>query len=1129
MAAESSPMPRQIGRFRLIRRLGSGGFGVVFLAEDPVLQRLVAVKIPRPETLATPDLQRRFVQESQLAARLTHPHLVAIHEAGQAGPVSYQVTAYCAGGNLSQWLRSASGGCQSSDGEPHDKSGDLHSPLGVASRLGTSPTQRQLSVKVAIELLIALADGVQHAHEHGILHRDLKPSNILLQPRSDWSGVADRSIDIHNLPLEKLWTKLQPMISDFGLAKMFVDLEAVSPPSAARQSSELQFTTMAGTPQYMAPEQFARNGDNIGPATDVYALGAILYEVLAGCPVFPKSVIDILRIQVAESRPKSLRERRPEVPRDLDAICLKCLAKPVSERYASAKALADDIRAFSRGDAVAARPWPWHEQLAKWSQRRPAVASLLLFSGLLMLGLVSFGAWHLTQLNSLNDQLRATVHELETQTVSAKQQTQRANQQAQIAGEKEVLAVLHSRRTEDLAWIARRSAYSANLLRAAERFQQGQIPAMGGILQEQQPLRGEGEFRGFEWHYLWSLGRNRREFQGHTTAPICAASLTPDGGACFAISCDGTIRRWDALTGVLQQTWSLPGEERVYAEINRDVTRAILHRREEPMSVVFAWDLQRGQELRRHEFSEHEVADVAIAPDGTWGLIGGQTDGLMPSPVLLWSIESGSMTQVNVPESFDRPSYGVSAVAISPDGQECAVASHSTSDTLSWHHQLFRSTVRFDAVDDETPGIARSEHTPGIAEWECLKPPSMGLEMDLAYSPDGDEIALSILHDQKGRAEVWGRNPSRLKNAIDDDMRKFDKLAFDPSGQTLALSTMVTERPSDSNPDITDAAVSMTSRSEFTFWNVGEETHHPASFSTPEQITSIDFHVHSKAWVIGKNYGGLSLWRPETVAQYRELPGHQPQEAWGVAFSPDSQSIYTVGDDSLLRAWNVESGLQTGSGEHHTSLVSCLAVSPDGRWIATGSYDEDVVLWNAASMSVQAVLKGHAHDIRCVAFSADSKTVASAGRDQSIRRWSVPDGRLLSVYDQQGGTIRSAIFIGNQRLIEGNADGQIRICTPDGLSELLRDEVSGEEILCAAIAPVGLKWPLNADVELPLNEAMVQTASANELILYGCKFGALRLLHIPTQQVLLEKYLDTDEIRSVRFFPRRTNVRDCRN
>lgn len=139
--------------------------------------------------------------------------------------------------------------------------------------------------------------------------------------------------------------------------------------------------------------------------------------------------------------------------------------------------------------------------------------------------------------------------------------------------------------------------------------------------------------------------------------------------------------------------------------------------------------------------------------------------------------------------------------------------------------------------------------------------------------------------------------------------------------------------------------------------------------------------------------------------------------------------------------------------------------------------------------------------------------------DQSIRRWSVPDGRLLGVHDQHGGTIRSAIFTGNQRLIEGNADGKIRICTPDGLSELLRDEVIGEEIHCAAIAPVGLKWPLNADAELPLNEAMVQTASANELLLYGCKFGALRLLHIPTQQVLLEKHLDTDEIRSVAFSP----------
>ena len=1090
--------PRYIGRFRLIRQLGTGGFGVVFLAEDPRLRRLVAVKIPRPETLATPDLQRRFVRESQIAARLTHPHLVAIHEAGQAGPVSYQVTAYCAGGNLSHWLQSASGDCQSSDGEPHNESGNPHPSLGVTPRHLTILKQKQLPIHVAVELLIGLADGVQHAHEHGILHRDLKPSNILLHPRGEWSATADTSI-VGTVPLEKLCTAFQPMISDFGLAKLFADTDA-SQGMHAQQNGSLHLTSLAGTPQYMAPEQFDGHVAKIGPATDVYALGAILYEVLAGRPAFAKGSIEMLRLQVAEMAPLSLSEHRSDIPRDLDAICRKCLAKSVSNRYGSAQALADDLRAFRRGDAVTARPWPWYEQLAKWSQRRPAVASLMLVSGLLVLGLLSFSAWHQSQLEGLNDRLVSTVKELETQTISAQDESQRANDQARIA---------------------RSGAYSANLLRAAERFEDGNIASIGTILQEQRLLPGEADERGFEWHYLWSLGRNMRELQGHMTAAICAASLTPDGKTCFAISQNGTISCWDAGTGVLRETWNLPGKGHTFAKINNDVTRAIFYRngRHETLPMVVAWDLQQGRELRRHEFFDLIIASAEIAPDGTWGVLGCQTDGISPSPVLLWSINSGEMTRMELPDSFDCPSYGINTVAISPDGQECAVAVHSSNDGLSWLHQLFRAIVGFDAIDAVTSEPGRLLQVPQISEWQCLKTPSAGIEKDLKYSPDGKQLLIAVSNHEHSSIEIWSRDTLQRLDAFHDAERVFDKIAFDTLGPSLAISGTHRDVPADVRPATVDTGESLASRPELTFWNAETKTHHASSYTAQDRIASVEFNESSNTWVIGEDYGRLSLWRPETVPLFRELPGHQPREVWGVAFSPDGTTIYSVGDDRMVRAWNVATGLQTAIGMHHTSLVSCLAVSPDGRWIATGSYDDDVVLWDATSMSVHAVLKGHTHDIRSVAFSVDGTILATAGRDQSIRRWSIPDGRLLSVHDQHKGTIRALTFIGNHKLIQGNAEGQITIHNRPGESEVLRNEFHSEEVHCLTVAPSGLRWWFDDNSVIPPQADLIQSAEENEVLLYGCKQGTVRLLHIPTQQLLLEKHLSANEIRSVAFSP----------
>ncbi len=199
-----------------------------------------------------------------------------------------------------------------------------------------------LSFEAAARLITIVARAVDHLHANGIVHRDLKPSNILL----------DRDE--------------QPYVTDFGLAKVFV------PGSEATATG-----VIAGTPSYMAPEQASGRSADVGPPADIYSLGAILYELLTGEPPFKQeSPLDTL-LDIIGREPRYPRQVNPRVPRGLELICLKCLAKSPEQRYASAAALADDLERFVRAEPLAARPPDMLQQIAQWARRRPALACRL--------------------------------------------------------------------------------------------------------------------------------------------------------------------------------------------------------------------------------------------------------------------------------------------------------------------------------------------------------------------------------------------------------------------------------------------------------------------------------------------------------------------------------------------------------------------------------------------------------------------------------------------------------------------------------------------------------------------------------------------------------------------------------
>jgi tetratricopeptide (TPR) repeat protein len=296
----------RVGGFEIQGELGRGGMGVVYLARQVRLNRLVALKMIPGGAHAGPHERERFRAEAEAVARLQHPNVVQVFEAGEADGCPYLALEYVAGGSLTDRARE-------------------------------TPWQP----RAAAELVRTLARAVQAAHECGIVHRDLKPANVLVS--------ADGT----------------PKVTDFGLAKRL---------DSRRRT---QSGAVVGTPAYMAPEQASGHGEAVGPAADVWALGAILYELVTGRPPFlAQTPLDTLLL-VCNEDPVPPSALQPRLPRDLGTVCLKCLRKEPGKRYASARELADDLGRFLGGEPVRARPTPAWERAAKWVRRRPALAALL--------------------------------------------------------------------------------------------------------------------------------------------------------------------------------------------------------------------------------------------------------------------------------------------------------------------------------------------------------------------------------------------------------------------------------------------------------------------------------------------------------------------------------------------------------------------------------------------------------------------------------------------------------------------------------------------------------------------------------------------------------------------------------
>ncbi|WP_225409956.1 serine/threonine-protein kinase [Stigmatella hybrida] len=970
--------------YALEGELAHGGIGRILRARDLRLGRAVALKqILSP----SPEAESRFMTEALVTARLQHPSIVPVHEVGR-------------------WP----------DGEL------FYSMKLVSGRSLAEVVSELKSLKERLAFLphvLAVAEAMAYAHSERIIHRDLKPANILV------GGFGET------------------VVIDWGLAK---DLSRADPPSApdafspAALSSDGGLTrvgTVMGTPAYMPPEQAA--GMPVDERADVYALGAILYHLLAGARPYDGDTSDQVLTRVIKGPPPPLASLQEFIPRDLLAIVTKAMARRPEDRYATARELAEDLRRFQTGQIVGAYAYSRMELLRRFLRRYRAVVTV---TGVALLVLAAVGTESVLEILAQRDAARAS-----------RQQAQELSDSLLLTKARDIVEEAPNDSLESLRGIsAGFNQWSAARVVAADAQAHGFATVLRGHTQHINDIAftasGDYLISASDDHTLrvWDtrLGKSHRLLRDDArtetdtdTDDVWRIQMLPGGGF-ISSGKDGVLRQWDLATGKARLFATLPGPVSALTLGCQDRCLLAATQTDE---VLYSWDLGTGQ-LRTFHTGVPGIEELLASPRGPWVFVRGYQD----APSALGDVKGGAFQVLNQARSTvggfseDGLLFTVNIqgelhrwVPGAPEGQLLArglgigtaltfvprtpwvvigtqegvirLRNASTGEAREFRQHEGSVTSLDVTSDGQYLASASADRTSILWELETGEPRVLRRARQQAhlvqFSPDDQQLAVASFN---GQVRLFSMQ-DKLHHVLFSGVGPQVSLELSPEGDWLATLSRQGELRL------------FEARSGTLFLNAPGFVPDALSFSPAGQ------------WLaVGGSDGRVHLYEPSTGSKLAALQGHTARVV-AVGFSASGEHLASADEQGNVWVWEAGEGKGTLLGTHE-SRVWQLAFSPDGKRLATACDDGTVRVWELETGTFR-VLSGHTGAVRTVAFSPkplNGEVLVTGGMDHRVIFWDLETGQSRS-HTTSGGGVLELRFSPQGTLVASRdqKDGSVRL------------------------------------------------------------------------------------------------------